>query len=457
MLSVESSPAVLPRGSKARLWVQKYGGTSVGSPERIKKVAQRIAQVRRSGVALVVVVSAMGDTTDELIDLANRVSSKPPQREMDMLLSAGERISMALTCMALADLQIPAVSFTGSQSGIITDASHRRARIQRITPYRIQEALEQGQVVIVAGFQGVSETKEITTLGRGGSDTTAVALAVALGAERCEIYTDVDGVYSADPRIVSDARFWPELPSDLMTEMAVRGAGVLHPRCVELARQHGLTLWVKNSLRETQQIQGTGDAGREQIEQGTIIRTLGSEQNVSTSLGRSPGDGGSPPGHQLASDFSSSSIMEKYAITGVSADSGKFAIQVNLARGSADGALWDGASQAKLLMLSVNVDGQSVRFFGEVDSKVEWARLLDQLISDGFATSYRFHEDQVPLSVVGLRFSQDGGALSEVLRVLRGIGVEASQVQGASLSVCVGVPRSKSQDCVVLLHRHFFK
>ncbi|NBU21741.1 aspartate kinase, partial [bacterium] len=205
------------------LIVQKFGGTSVGSPERIQKVAERIAHAHQAGNQLVVVVSAMGHTTDELIELAHEVSRQPPHREMDMLLSAGERISMALLSMALADCKVPALSLTGSQTGIITDSSHRRARIQRILGDRVRTALGDGKVVIVAGFQGVSETREITTLGRGGSDTTAVALAAALQAEKCEIYTDVDGVFSADPRLVEDAKVWNQIPHDLMVELATRG------------------------------------------------------------------------------------------------------------------------------------------------------------------------------------------------------------------------------------------
>ena len=193
------------------LIVQKYGGTSLGSPQRIVAVAKRIARLRADGHQAVVVVSAMGQSTDDLIELAHQVSQQPAHREMDMLLTTGERISMALLTMALTDLGVDAISLTGSQSGIITDQSHRRARIKKILGDRIRTALKEDKVVIVAGFQGVSETKEITTLGRGGSDTTAVALASVLSAELCEIYTDVDGVYSTDPRICSDAVLLPRL------------------------------------------------------------------------------------------------------------------------------------------------------------------------------------------------------------------------------------------------------
>lgn len=227
--------------------VQKYGGSSVGTPEKIKKVARRIAEVRRGGEDVVVVVSAMGDTTDELVALASQVSPTPSsvhQREMDMLLTAGERISMALLSMALRDQGQEAISFTGSQAGIITDESHTQAQILEIRPARIKEELAKKKVVIVAGFQGVSRSKEVTTLGRGGSDTTAVALAGALGASRCEVFTDVPGVFSADPRIVPTARRYEELPLDLVFEMAVQGAQVMHARSIEVARQQNLSIYV---------------------------------------------------------------------------------------------------------------------------------------------------------------------------------------------------------------------
>ena len=231
------------------LIVQKYGGSSVADAAGMKRVAARIVASKRDGNQVVVVVSAMGDTTDELIDLANQVTPIPNGRELDMLLTAGERISMALLAMAISSLGHEARSFTGSQAGVITDSSHGRARIIDVTPGRIQEALNEGAIAIVAGFQGISQdTKDITTLGRGGSDTTAVALAAALDADVCEIYTDVDGVFSADPRVVPSARKLKSVTYDEMLELAASGAKVLHLRCVEYARRYDLPIHVRSSF-----------------------------------------------------------------------------------------------------------------------------------------------------------------------------------------------------------------
>jgi len=231
------------------LVVQKYGGSSVADADGIKRVAQRIVATRKAGHSVVVAVSAMGDTTDELMDLAHQVSPLPPGRELDMLLTAGERISMALLAMAIANLGLEGRSFTGSQAGVITDSAHGKARIIDITPGRIQSALDQGAIPIVAGFQGVSQDgKDITTLGRGGTDTTAVALAAALGADYCEIYTDVDGVFTADPRIVPQAKRIPRISYEEMLEMAACGAKVLVLRCVEYARRYSIPIHVRSSF-----------------------------------------------------------------------------------------------------------------------------------------------------------------------------------------------------------------
>jgi aspartate kinase len=230
------------------LIVQKYGGTSVADPDRIRAVAENVAFTRRHGNDVVVVVSAMGKSTDNLIKLANDVSRTQPGREMDMLLTTGERVSMALLCMALADLGVDALSFTGSQVGIITDTAHTKAKILEVKGDRAREALAAGKVCVVAGFQGVSTSKEITTLGRGGSDTTAVALAAALGADACEIYTDVTGVFTADPRIVPQARKLQHVEFDEMLEMAGAGSKVLALRSVEFARNHNVPLHVRSSF-----------------------------------------------------------------------------------------------------------------------------------------------------------------------------------------------------------------
>ncbi|MBI5837846.1 MAG: aspartate kinase [Candidatus Eisenbacteria bacterium] len=229
------------------LLIQKYGGTSVGSPERLRSVAARVARTRRTGQDLVVVVSAMGETTDQLVELARRIHPDPPRREMDMLLTTGERISMALLAMALRLEQIEAISFTGSQSGIITDTAHGRARILEVRGDRIRQELARGRVVIVAGFQGVSREREVTTLGRGGSDTTAVALAASLGAECCEIYTDVPGVMTADPRHVPGARLIPHLDYRSALTLTSLGAGVLVPRAACLGYSLSVPIVVRSS------------------------------------------------------------------------------------------------------------------------------------------------------------------------------------------------------------------
>ena len=397
------------------LIVQKFGGTSVGTPDRIRSVAQRIKQTCQKGHQLVVVVSAMGHSTDELIELAHQVSKNPPHREMDMLLSTGERISMALLSMALAELKIPAISLTGSQSGIITDSSHRRARIQRILGDRIRAGLEMGHVVIVAGFQGVSETKEITTLGRGGSDTTAVALAAVLNAEVCEIYTDVDGVFSADPRVVSDAKLWNTLSHEVMVEMAIRGAGVLHPRSVELAKRFGVAVAVKNSFNQNE---GT------LIVQDSKIKHHGTENQG----------------------------MEEFQIKGVTCDRNQFLLKVTLTRPSVISALWNRAAGSHLPLVAPVFSQKEVRFFSDRDGEPEWKKLLEEMITDGFIEEYKI-EDFAPLSVIGERFSQDGTAMFQILEALAENQIFATVGTASAFSITLGVPLSQIEEGVQVLHR----
>jgi aspartate kinase len=251
--------------------VQKYGGSSVADADGIKRVAQRIVATKKSGKDVVVVVSAMGDHTDELRDLAQQVSPLPPPRELDMLLTAGERISMALVAMAIANLGQAARSFTGSQAGVITDSAHGKAKIIDVTPGRIQKAIDEGHIAIVAGFQGVSQdTKDITTLGRGASDTTAVALAAALDAEVCEIYSDVDGVFTADPRIVPSARKLDRVSTEEMLEMAACGAKILHLRCVEYARRYNMPVHVRSSFSQKEGTWIVPEAEVDRVEQAII-------------------------------------------------------------------------------------------------------------------------------------------------------------------------------------------
>jgi len=273
------------------LVVQKYGGSSVSDAERISRVADRIVATKKAGHDVCVVVSAMGDTTDELLDLAQQVSPLPPGRELDMLLTAGERISMALLAMAIGSLGLSARSFTGSQAGVITDSVHGRARIIDVTPGRITTALGQGHIAIVAGFQGVSQdSKDITTLGRGGSDTTAVALAAALQAEVCEIYSDVDGVYSADPRLVPDARHLPTVSYEEMLELAASGAKILHLRCVEYARRYDVPLVVRSSFSAHPGTLITGDANVEQAIISSVAHDLSEDRVTVVGVPDKPGE-----------------------------------------------------------------------------------------------------------------------------------------------------------------------
>ncbi|CAN5767214.1 MAG: aspartate kinase [Actinomycetota bacterium] len=272
--------------------VQKYGGSSVADTDRIKRVAERVVQVRRDGHDVVVVVSAMGKTTDQLIRQAEEVSGIPPARELDMLLTAGERISMSLLAMAMHELGYTARSLTGSQAGIITDTTHGKARIIDITPGRINSALAEGHVVIVAGFQGVSrDSKDVTTLGRGGSDTTAVALAGALGASVCEIYTDVDGVYTADPRIVSTARKLQRVSHEEMLELAACGAKVLQVRSVEYARNHHVAVHVRSSFSygEGTWVQDESEANMEQAVISGVAHDTGEGKLVIRRVPDKPG------------------------------------------------------------------------------------------------------------------------------------------------------------------------
>ncbi|MFD2672753.1 aspartate kinase [Marinicrinis sediminis] len=259
------------------LVVMKFGGSSVGSAERIQKVAQRIVEKRQQGHQCVVVLSAMGDTTDDLIDLSQQLNKNPPAREMDMLLTTGEQVSVALMSMAIHKLGHPAISYTGWQVGMKTDEHHGRAKIKDIKPDRIHKALKEDQIVLVAGFQGTSDEGEITTLGRGGSDTTAVALAAAIQADECEIYTDVDGIYSTDPRIVKCARKLNEISYDEMLELANLGAAVLHPRAVEYAKHYQVPLVVRSSFTQNE---GTYVKEEAVMEQGIVVSGIAYDKNV---------------------------------------------------------------------------------------------------------------------------------------------------------------------------------
>jgi aspartate kinase len=395
------------------LLVLKFGGTSVGEPKRILSVAKRIAASKAEGHDLVVVVSAMGKTTDELLTLAGEVSKEPPGREVDMLLTAGERISMALLSMALSDLGVHAMSFTGSQSGIITTNHHRRARIDQILGDRIRKAVADGAVAIVAGFQGMSREKEITTLGRGGSDTTAVALAAVLDAARCEIFTDVDGVYTANPSLVPTARLIPRVRHDHMVELARRGAGVLHPRSIELAEKYKVPLWVRNSLTPV----GSGEDKK-----GTEVVTFKNE-------------------------------MEKTEVVGITHDETKALVVLELMRPAAASAVWDAATNAGLSLLAPDFFEGTLRFFVETDAISDWQKACHTLSIDGFLRAVEIHQNLVPVSIVGSRLTQDGKVLSRVFEILDQNGISVTMGQASSLVITLAVPNLKAPEVVGLLHR----
>ncbi len=259
------------------LVVQKYGGSSVADPERIRFVAQRVAQVHDKGDSIVVVVSAMGDTTDDLLKLVHEITLNPTDRELDVLLSTGEQMSMSLLAMALKELDKPVITLTGAQAGIMTDNAHTKAKILEINTLRLNKELNLGKIIIVAGFQGINQANDITTLGRGGSDTTAVALAAALKADLCEIYTDVDGVYTTDPRVVPDAQKLKEISYEEMLELASLGAAVLHPRSVELAMEYNIPLHVRSSFNQNP---GTIVKEVSQVERSQAVTGVAYDLNV---------------------------------------------------------------------------------------------------------------------------------------------------------------------------------
>ena len=394
------------------LLVQKYGGTSVGSPERIQRVADRIARTRRLGTDLVVVVSAMGDTTDDLIDLAKKVSAEEHPREMDMLLTAGERISMALVAMAVRDRGQEAVSFTGSQSGIVTDTSHTRAKIVEIKGDRIKEELSKGRVVIVAGFQGVSKDREVTTLGRGGSDTTAVALAAALGADECEIYTDVDGVYTADPRVVPSARKLTALSYDEMLELASLGAKVLHNRSVEIARRFGVPVHVRSSFNWNE---------------GTRVRKGGSMEEV------------------VIRGIAHDSDVAKVALLGVP-DKPGVASEIFRAVGG------QGVNVRMIVQASAEGGKNDVTFaVGSHDVKTVLP-IVETMRKEIGARAFVYDPDVAILSVVGEGLATSAGTAGAVFEALAKADVNIELISTSSITVTCMVRQEDAERAVRSLH-----
>lgn len=395
--------------------VQKYGGTSVATPAKIASVADRIVASRKEGHQVAVVVSAMGESTDELLALAQKVSKAPPKRELDMLLTSGERISMSLLAMAINDRGCPALSFTGSQGGIITDAEHTRAKILEVRADRIRQALEDGKVAIVAGFQGMSTEREITTLGRGGSDTTAVALALALGAKECQVFTDVDGVYTADPRIVGEARKLDRITYDEMVELASLGAQVLHPRSVELAAKHELPIRVSSSLDNNQ---------------GTIV-----EQKTSMEAVKVRG---------IASDqkvvlFTLESVPRK--IHGVSQIVGELARQ-----GIPIKLFFHGASGRKHVDLLFLVGEEHIQKTKGILSKASRRLGAKELLQN----------DKVgTVSIVGLGIGREPEILATLFQVVAKLHAHVEAVSTSEIKITCVLPRERVVPAVQALHKAF--
>ena len=402
--------------------VQKYGGSSVADAEGIKRVAQRIVEAKRAGNDVVVVVSAMGDTTDELIDLAEQVSPLPAGRELDMLLTAGERISMALLAMAISNLGQEAQSFTGSQAGVITDSVHGKAKIIDVTPGRIQRALGQGAVAIVAGFQGVSQdTKDITTLGRGGSDTTAVALAAALDADVCEIYSDVDGVFTADPRIVATARKRDRISYEEMLEMAASGAKILHLRCVEYARRYQMPIHVRSSFsKKTGTWIADDDVEVENMEQAIIAG--------------------------VAHDRSEAKIT----VVGVPDKVGEAA------------RIFEGLSEAQvnLDMIVQNVSAASTNLtdisftLPREDGQVAMAALAQ--LKDEVGYDSLLYDDRIgKVSLIGAGMRSHPGVTAKFFAALASAGVNIEMISTSEIRISVIVDESQVDDAVAATHTAF--
>lgn len=395
------------------LAVMKFGGSSVGDTERIKRVARRIVEAKEQGRKCVVVVSAMGDTTDDLIDLSKQLNESPPAREMDMLLTTGEQVSVALLSMAIHSLGQGAVSYTGWQAGMLTEAAHGRARITEINPERILRSLEQGNVVIVAGFQGMSAEGEITTLGRGGSDTTAVALAAAIHADYCEIYTDVDGIYSTDPRMVKVARKLSEISYDEMLELAHLGAAVLHPRAVEYAKQYEVPLVVRSSFNYNE---GTFVKGEAAMEQGIVVRGIACDKNVAKI---SILDVEDKPGI-LANVFNA--LANEHINVDIIVQSG----------------VQDGTADFSFTVSANDVD-QAMRVIKNIRSNVSYRE----------ATS---ETGLVKVSIVGAGMVSNPGVAAEMFEIISKSGVSIKMVSTSDIKVSCVIDGGKLQEVVASLH-----
>ena len=400
------------------LVIHKYGGSSVGDAGMIQNVARRIAEVRKQGTGVVAVVSAMGDSTDDLLELAHSVSDQPHPRELDLLLSTGELVSCTLLTMALADLGQEAVSLTGSQAGIHTDTSHGRARIYSVDTARIQKELQEGRIVVVAGFQGITEGEDITTLGRGGSDTTAVALAAALEADRCEVYTDVDGIYTADPRIVPEARKLSEISYDEMLELANYGAK-MHPRSIELGAVYNVPIYVASSFNDTPGTLIHGESDRGDMEHRIKATGIAITRNVAKITVRSVPD---RPGVAAA-------LFEPLAQGGISVDT-----------------IVQNTSEDRTTDISFTVSGD--------DLKAALAKVEELTSVIGFGTLIS-EPGLAAVSVVGSGMQHTPGYASRMFRVLADGSVNIDMITTSEIRISCIISEDQAEDAVRLLHRGF--
>lgn len=395
-----------------KLVVQKYGGTSVGSIDRIKAVAKRIIDTKKSGYDLVVVVSAMGKTTDELLSMAYDLNEKPSNRELDQLLATGEQISISLLAMALESQGYNAISLTGPQCGILTDPIHKKARISNINPQRLLSELEQDKIVIVAGFQGINEISDVTTLGRGGSDTTAVAIAAALQALRCEIYTDVEGVFTADPRKVENAKLIPKISYDEVLELASLGAQVLHPRSIELARRFNVPLMVKSSFKNSN---------------GTEIMEVDTMENVSVR------------GVSLDDNIAKISILEVPDKPGIA-----FRIFSELAK-----------NHVHVDMILQNVNRNSVNDISFTVSQDDFKDAVKICQDIGFeigAQKVIYDQGVAKLSVVGTGIGGSAEIASKYFETLYNLGINIQMISTSEIKISCIIDKALSEEAMKSLH-----
>jgi aspartate kinase len=398
------------------LVVTKFGGTSVGTTERLRAVAARLISRRQSGDSVVAVVSAMGHVTDELVDLARQLCPEPPEREMDMLLSTGEQVSIALLAMAIHAQGHEAISFTGPQVGIVTDAVHSKAKITAVRAERVKEALSQGKIVIVAGFQGTTADGQITTLGRGGSDTTAVAIAAGVGADVCEIYTDVDGVYTADPRIVSGARKIDLISYEEMLEMAASGAGVLQMRAVEFARNHGVVIHCRSSFSDAP---------------GTIVKEA-------------------------------DETMEQAIISGVTHDTSEAKLTIRDVpdhpgvAATVFGRLADNNVNVDMIIQNVSEDGATdISFTAPKDDLPRANRVLEELVSELGAREWSVDESIAKVSLVGAGMKTHPGIAAGMFKTLADAGVNIDLISTSPIRISCVISASQVSAAVIALHSAF--